>query len=60
MINIKTLNETNDGFGLEIHIEGNGQVVVPELTSIFDRIYEASPLLFEMALIESKYTKDHT
>lgn len=60
MIKIQTHNETKDGFDLEIHIEGDGKIVVPELTTIFDRIYEGSPLLFEMALVESKYTKDHT
>ena len=60
MIKIQTNNETEAGFDLEIHIEGDGKVVVPELISIFDRIYEGSPRLFEMALIDCKYTEDHT
>lgn len=60
MINIKTFNETDIGFDMEIHIEGDGNVVIPELISIFDRIYEASPMLFEAALVECKYTEDHT
>ena len=60
MIKIQTHNETKDGFDLEIHVEGEGNVVVPELISIFDRIYEGSPYLFEMALLDCKYTEDHT
>jgi hypothetical protein len=60
MIKIKTLNETDRGFDLELHIEGDGNIVVPELTSIFDRIYKASPMLFEAALVGCKYTEDHT
>lgn len=60
MIEIKTHNESKDGFELELHIEGEGKVVVPELISIFDRIYEGSPRLFEMALLDCKYTEDHT
>ena len=60
MIKIQTHNETKDGFDLKIHIEGEPGIVVPELTSIFDRIYEMSPRLFELALVESKYTEDHT
>lgn len=60
MIKIQTHNETEDRFDLEIHIEGDGKIVVPELISIFDCIYEGSPRLFEMALIDCKYTEDHT
>ena len=60
MINIKTLTEYENGFDLEIHIEGDGKIVIPELTTIFDRIYEASPLLFETALVNCQYTTDHT
>lgn len=60
MIKIQTHNENKAGFDLEIHIEGEGAVVVPELISIFDRIYEGSPRLFEMALLDCKYTEDHT
>lgn len=60
MIEIKTHNERKSGFDLEIHIEGEGNIVVSELISIFDRIYEGSPRLFEMALLDCKYTEDHT
>ena len=60
MIKIQTHNETKDGFDLEIHIEGDGKIVVPQLISIFDRIYEGSPRLFELALIDCKYPEDHT
>ena len=60
MIKIQALNETDEGFDMEIHIEGDGTVVVPELLSVFDRIYEASPMLFEVALVDCKYTEDHT
>lgn len=60
MIKIQTHNETKDGFDFEIYIEGDCKIVVPELTLIFDHIYAGSPLLFEMALVESKYTEDHT
>lgn len=60
MISIKTRNECKDGFDLELHIEGDGAVVASQLTGIFNRIYEASPKLFEIALLISQYTEDHT
>lgn len=60
MIKIQTPNEYQDGFDLEIHIDGDGKVVVSELATIFDRIYEGSPKLFEVALLNCKYTEDHT
>lgn len=60
MITLKTRNESKNGFDLEIHIEGDGATVASQLTDIFDKIYEASPKLFETALVISQYTKDHT
>lgn len=60
MIRIETKNETPEGFDIETRIEGNGLIVVQQMASILDRLYEASPDLFEKALLLSKYTKDHT
>lgn len=60
MIKLIAYNEQEDGFETEVHIEGDGNVVIQQLTAIFDRIYEAAPLVFELALVESKYTEDHT
>lgn len=60
MIEIKTLTEYDDGFDLQLHIEGDGAVVASQLVSIFNRIYEYAPLLFEAALINCQYTEDHT
>ena len=60
MIRIETKNETHDGFDFETCIEGNGLVILNQLISIFDELYEASPDLFEKALLHSRYTKDHT
>lgn len=60
MIRIETKNETSEGFDLETRIEGNGLVIVQQLVSILDKIYEASPELFEKALVLSQYTEDHT
>ena len=60
MIEIKTSNEKKDGFELSVHIEGDGIAVCSQLISIFNRIYENNPKLFETALVLSKYTKDHT
>lgn len=60
MIRIETKNETNEGFDLETRIEGNGFIVMQQITSIFDRLYEAAPKLFEKALLLSQYTEDHT
>ena len=41
-------------------MEGDGAVLASQLAGIFDRIYENVPLLFETALINCKYTEDHT
>jgi hypothetical protein len=60
MIRIETKNETSEGFDIETHIEGNGLIIVQQMASMLDRLYEASPDLFEKALLLSKYTKDHT
>lgn len=60
MIRIETKNETPEGFDIETKIEGRGILIMQEMSSILDRLYEASPLLFEKALLLSKYTKDHT
>lgn len=60
MIKLIAHNEQKDGFETEVHIEGDGNVIVQQLTAIFDRVYEAAPLVFELALVESKYTEDHT
>lgn len=60
MINLIARNEQEDGFETEVHIEGEGYIVAQQLTAIFDRIYEASPKLFETALVLSQYTEDHT
>lgn len=60
MIRIETKNEDKEGFDLETRIEGNGLVVMLQMGSILDKLYEASPELFEKALLHSKYTEDHT
>ena len=60
MIKIETKNETAEGFDLETRIEGNGLIVVQQLVCILDKLYEASPELFEKALLLSQYTEDHT
>ena len=60
MIRIETKNETSEGFDIETRIEGTGLIVVQQMASIFDRLYEASPKLFEKALLLSQYTKEHT
>lgn len=60
MIKLIAHNEQEDGFETEVHIEGDGNVVIQQLTCILDRIYEAAPQLFELALVASKYTEDHT
>ena len=60
MIRIETKNETSEGFDIETRIEGNGLIVVQQMASILDRLYEAAPELFEKALLLSQYTKDHT
>lgn len=60
MIRIETKNETSKGFDIEVHIEGKGSIIVQQLTSMLDRLYEAAPELFEKALLLSQYTKDHT
>ena len=60
MIEIKTYDEDKDGFKMLVHIEGDGTAVIQQLSSIFDRIYENNPKLFEVALLYSQYTEDHT
>lgn len=60
MIKLIADKEEKDGFYTQVHIDGDGSVVVQQLTAIFDRIYEAAPKLFEIALVMSKYTEDHT
>lgn len=60
MIRIETKNETSEGFGLETRIQGNRLEVLNQMASILDKMYEASPDLFEKALLHSQYTKDHT
>lgn len=60
MIKLIAHNEHEDGFETEVHIEGDGIIVVQQLATIFDRIYEAAPKLFEHALVLSQYTEDHT
>lgn len=60
MIRLIANNEREDGFESEVQIEGEGYIVAQQLTSIFDRIYEYAPKLFEAALVMSKYTEDHT
>lgn len=60
MIKLIAHKEQKDGFETEVHIEGDGSVIVQQLTCLFDRIYEAAPLVFELALVERKYTEDHT
>ena len=54
MIKLIAHNEQEDGFETEVHIEGDGNVVIQQLTCIFDRIYEAAPMVFELALVASK------
>lgn len=60
MIKLIADKEQENGFMTEVHIDGDGAVVAQQLTAIFDRIYEASPKLFEIALVRSQYTEDHT
>jgi len=60
MIKLIAHNEQEDGFETEVHIEGDGGIVLQQLTAIFDRIYEAAPQVFEAALVMSQYTEDHT
>lgn len=60
MIRIEVKNETAEGFDLETRIEGNGLIVMQQITSILDKLYEAAPELFEKALLLSQYTEDHT
>ena len=45
--------------GTKIAIEGDAELCTKQLISVFNAIYEKAPALFEMALIESKYTEDH-
>lgn len=60
MIKLIAHNEQKDGFESDVHIEGDGVVVAQQLTALFDRVYEAAPKLFEVALLNCKYTEDHT
>ena len=60
MIKLIAHNKQKNGFETEVHIEGDGNVVINELATIFDGIYEAAPMVFERALVMSKYTEDHT
>lgn len=60
MIRIEIKNETSEGFDIEARIEGRGIALILQMVSILDKLYEASPLLFEKALLLSQYTKDHT
>lgn len=60
MIKIETKNETSEGFDIETRIEGNGFEVMQQMASILDKLYEASPDLFEKALLLSQYTEDNT
>lgn len=59
MISIKTTNETPEGYDIETRIEGNGLIIVQQMASVIDRLYEAQPDLFEKALLLSRYTEDH-
>lgn len=60
MIEIKTYNESEKECDVIIHIEGNLPMVVLQLSSIFDGIYEMYPKLFETVLLNCQYTEDHT
>lgn len=64
MIEIRAYNEKYDGAGTsydsEVHIEGKGDLVIHQLITIFDRIYQSSPTLFEQALLNCQYTEEHT
>lgn len=64
MINIQTTAEDSNGkkvsWGTKIVIEGDSELCTHQLACIFNGIYEKAPELFEMALLESKYTEDHT
>lgn len=64
MIEIKTSNEQYDGTGTsydtEVHIEGEANLVIHQLITIFNKIYQSSPTLFETALLYCQYTENHT
>lgn len=60
MIYIKTSHECEESFHLELEVLGEGHIVVCQLVSIFNNIYERSPELFEAALLNCQYTEDHT
>lgn len=60
MIKIETMNETEEGFDCNIHIEGDANTVIQELVSIFNQIYHNSSKLFETVLLECDYTKHVT
>lgn len=60
MIKIETFNEDDNGFQVEMLLKGEAEQVTQQLISVFNHLYENFPALFELALIESKYTEDHT
>ena len=60
MVKLIANNEQEDGFYTEVNIDGDSIVVIQQLVAIFDGIYEASPILFESALLLSQYIEDHT
>lgn len=60
MIYIKTSNEREEGFDMELKVLGDGPIVLCQLVSIFNKIYEKTPELFEAALLNCQYTEDHT
>ena len=60
MIEIKTSHENKEGFDLEVKILGGGHMVLCQLVSIFNKIYQSTPGLFEDALLNCQYTEDHT
>lgn len=60
MIKIQTRSENDKGYYMEVHLEGDPVILVQQLSSVFDKIYEKEPRLFEAALVFSKYTEDHT
>lgn len=60
MIKIETFNEDDNSFQIEMLLKGEAEQVTQQLISVFNRLYENCPELFELALLESKYTEDHT
>lgn len=64
MIRIETVGEVisdnHMSWGTKIAIDGEKDVCISQLISIFNGIYEKAPELFEKALIDCQYTEDHT